>query len=57
MGDLVEFKVSDKILSERIKKEAIKEAIFLYRITGGFVHALPPDEEMRKMFEEGIIEL
>jgi hypothetical protein len=57
MGELIQFKISDKILLKQIKRDAINELLFLYKITAGFVDPCPPDEEMRRMFEEGIIEL
>ena len=48
---------SERNVLKRIKRDAVREAKWLYKITGGFVHAIPPDEEMRKMFEEGVMEL
>jgi hypothetical protein len=57
MGDVVEFKITDKIMLKRIKEEAIREAIKLYALTGGFIDPFPPDKEMRELFELGFLEL
>lgn len=57
MGDLVEFKMSDRILLKRTLEEAKKELYRLYQISAGFTDPLPPDEETRRMFEEDGIEI
>ena len=56
MGDLVELKITDKILLKRIMKEAKKELEYLYSISAGFQEYVP-DEETRRMFEEDGVEI
>ncbi|MBW1991578.1 MAG: hypothetical protein JRI59_05600 [Deltaproteobacteria bacterium] len=55
-GRVLEFRVTDRILLKRIKRAATLEAQKLYHITGGFVH-LGQDPEMRRLWEEGMVEL
>lgn len=57
MGDLVEFKMTNKIIIKRMKAEAEGELKFLYQISAGFTDPLPPDEETRRAFEEYGLEI
>ena len=51
------FKMSERILLRRIRQEAVREAQLIYRLTAGFTDPCPPDPEMRRLFEEGMVEL
>ena len=58
MAKILEFKKSDKIILEEMKRDAMRELHVLYRLTGGFRFALPPilDEEEMESFYDGTLE-
>ena len=56
-GKVVPFKMSERVLLRRLRREAVREAQLLYRLTAGFTDPCPPDPEMRRLFEEGMVEL
>ena len=49
--------MTERLLLKRIRREAVREALLMYRLTAGFTDPCPPDPEMRRMFEEGMVEL
>jgi hypothetical protein len=47
----------EALVDKRIRKEAVREAMQLYRLTAGFTEPEPPEEEARRLWEEGLVEL
>jgi len=56
MGDVIEFKITDKILRKRLEHERREMLNNLYHVTRGFQFP-GQDEETRTQFEEGYFEL
>jgi len=56
-NNLLEYRMTDRMLLRRIRQEAVREALRLYQLTAGFTDPLPPDPELRRLFEEGMVEL
>jgi len=56
-NNLLEYRMTDRMLLRRIQREAVREALRLYQLTAGFTDPLPPDQELRQMFEGGMVEL
>jgi hypothetical protein len=57
MGNVLEFKASEKILLMQIKRQAIKDSKYLYQITAGFNCPMPIDPSSWEMFLAGVIEI
>lgn len=57
MGNVLEFKASEKILLMQIKRQAIKDSKYLYQITAGFNCPMPIDTSSWEMFLAGVIEI
>lgn len=54
MGDVVPY---DRLLYKQVEKEGLRELYRIYQYTAGWEDPEPPDEEQRRLFEEGLLEL
>jgi hypothetical protein len=58
VGNILEFKKSERFILKEIKREAEKELRQLYHLTGGFRFPTPPilDDNLLQAYYDGILE-